>query len=239
MTFALPALSTSTDPASRADTIYEAPPKPERAFQGPGREPVADLGLELRARLGRLLRVPDRVRFGLHAVADHAEDLRRVLLPARGLQLELPDGAMAMDGEETVELGHEAPGFRLLPKPSESLLRGMLDQQLGHLRDAPGLPGQGRDPAAHLRGQHPLRARAEERHRVGSQRRDPAAQHLLEKAHPGSEAHGGGVHEEGHVANGIEERGETQKDMETFAAAFSRWDSQAIWGGSFVTKESF
>ena len=41
------------------------------------------------------------------------------------------------------------------------------------------------------------------------------------------------------MANGIEERGETQKDMETFAAAFSRWDSQAIWGGSFVTKESF
>jgi hypothetical protein len=31
----------------------------------------------------------------------------------------------------------------------------------------------------------------------------------------------------------------TQKDMETFAAAFAQWDSQAIWGGSFVTKESF
>jgi hypothetical protein len=31
----------------------------------------------------------------------------------------------------------------------------------------------------------------------------------------------------------------TEKDMETFAAAFSQWDSQAIWGGSFVTKESF
>ena len=31
----------------------------------------------------------------------------------------------------------------------------------------------------------------------------------------------------------------TQKDMKTFAAAFSQWDSQAIWGGSFVTKESF
>jgi hypothetical protein len=30
----------------------------------------------------------------------------------------------------------------------------------------------------------------------------------------------------------------TQKDMETFAAAFAQWDSQAIWGGSFVTKES-
>ena len=28
------------------------------------------------------------------------------------------------------------------------------------------------------------------------------------------------------------------KDMETFAAAFSQWDSQAIWGGSFVTKET-
>jgi hypothetical protein len=31
----------------------------------------------------------------------------------------------------------------------------------------------------------------------------------------------------------------TQKDMQTFAAAFSSWDGQAIWGGSFVTKESF
>ena len=27
------------------------------------------------------------------------------------------------------------------------------------------------------------------------------------------------------------------KDMEAFAAAFARWDTQAIWGGSFVTKE--
>jgi hypothetical protein len=31
----------------------------------------------------------------------------------------------------------------------------------------------------------------------------------------------------------------TEKDMESFAAAFSQWDSQAIWGGSFVTKETF
>ncbi len=31
----------------------------------------------------------------------------------------------------------------------------------------------------------------------------------------------------------------TRKDMEAFAAAFARWDSQAIWGGSFVTKETF
>jgi hypothetical protein len=31
----------------------------------------------------------------------------------------------------------------------------------------------------------------------------------------------------------------SQKDMETFAAAFAQWDSQAIWGGSFVTKETF
>jgi hypothetical protein len=30
----------------------------------------------------------------------------------------------------------------------------------------------------------------------------------------------------------------TRKDMEAFAAAFARWDQQAIWGGSFVTKES-
>jgi hypothetical protein len=30
----------------------------------------------------------------------------------------------------------------------------------------------------------------------------------------------------------------TEKDMNTFADAFSRWDAQAIWGGSFVTKES-
>lgn len=31
----------------------------------------------------------------------------------------------------------------------------------------------------------------------------------------------------------------TQKDMQAFAAAFGQWDGQAIWGGSFVTKESF
>jgi hypothetical protein len=31
----------------------------------------------------------------------------------------------------------------------------------------------------------------------------------------------------------------TAKDMETFTAAFERWDSAAIWGGSFVTKETF
>ncbi len=31
----------------------------------------------------------------------------------------------------------------------------------------------------------------------------------------------------------------TAKDMETFSAAFAQWDTQAIWGGSFVTKESF
>jgi hypothetical protein len=30
----------------------------------------------------------------------------------------------------------------------------------------------------------------------------------------------------------------SRKDMETFAAAFARWDTQAIWGGSFVTKET-
>jgi hypothetical protein len=29
----------------------------------------------------------------------------------------------------------------------------------------------------------------------------------------------------------------TRKDMESFAAAFAQWDNQAIWGGSFVTKE--
>ncbi len=29
----------------------------------------------------------------------------------------------------------------------------------------------------------------------------------------------------------------TREDMESFAAAFARWDTQAIWGGSFVTKE--
>ena len=31
----------------------------------------------------------------------------------------------------------------------------------------------------------------------------------------------------------------TRRDMEAFAAAFERWDAQAIWGGSFVTKQSF
>jgi len=30
----------------------------------------------------------------------------------------------------------------------------------------------------------------------------------------------------------------TEKDMDTFAQAFSQWDAQAIWGGSFVTKET-
>ena len=30
----------------------------------------------------------------------------------------------------------------------------------------------------------------------------------------------------------------TDKDMDTFARAFASWDSKAIWGGSFVTKES-
>jgi hypothetical protein len=30
----------------------------------------------------------------------------------------------------------------------------------------------------------------------------------------------------------------TRKDMEAFTTAFSQWDSQAIWGGSFVTKET-
>jgi hypothetical protein len=30
----------------------------------------------------------------------------------------------------------------------------------------------------------------------------------------------------------------TRKDMENFASAFARWDTQAIWGGSFVTKET-
>jgi len=30
----------------------------------------------------------------------------------------------------------------------------------------------------------------------------------------------------------------TRKDMETFTAAFAQWDNQAIWGGSFVTKET-
>ncbi len=29
-----------------------------------------------------------------------------------------------------------------------------------------------------------------------------------------------------------------RKDMDSFAAAFARWDTQAIWGGSFVTKET-
>jgi hypothetical protein len=31
----------------------------------------------------------------------------------------------------------------------------------------------------------------------------------------------------------------TAKDMQTFTAAFERWDKEAIWGGSFVTKETF
>jgi hypothetical protein len=31
----------------------------------------------------------------------------------------------------------------------------------------------------------------------------------------------------------------TSSDMQAFASAFARWDSQAIWGGSFVTKETF
>jgi hypothetical protein len=31
----------------------------------------------------------------------------------------------------------------------------------------------------------------------------------------------------------------TREDMNHFAAAFTEWDSQAIWGGSFVTKESW
>lgn len=30
----------------------------------------------------------------------------------------------------------------------------------------------------------------------------------------------------------------TRKDMEAFSAAFARWDEEAVWGGSFVTKES-
>ena len=30
----------------------------------------------------------------------------------------------------------------------------------------------------------------------------------------------------------------TDRDMATFAQAFSQWDSKAIWGGSFVTKET-
>jgi hypothetical protein len=30
----------------------------------------------------------------------------------------------------------------------------------------------------------------------------------------------------------------TARDMERFTQAFSQWDSQAIWGGSFVTKEN-
>jgi hypothetical protein len=30
----------------------------------------------------------------------------------------------------------------------------------------------------------------------------------------------------------------TRKDMENFAATFTAWDGQAIWGGSFVTKET-
>ncbi len=31
----------------------------------------------------------------------------------------------------------------------------------------------------------------------------------------------------------------SRADMENFAKAFAQWDSQAIWGGSFVTKESW
>jgi hypothetical protein len=31
----------------------------------------------------------------------------------------------------------------------------------------------------------------------------------------------------------------TSRDMRAFADAFARWDEQAIWGGSFVTKETF
>ena len=31
----------------------------------------------------------------------------------------------------------------------------------------------------------------------------------------------------------------TPQDMKTFTAAFKKWDTQAIWGGSFVTKESW
>jgi hypothetical protein len=30
----------------------------------------------------------------------------------------------------------------------------------------------------------------------------------------------------------------TSQDMEIFTRAFAQWDSQAIWGGSFVTKET-
>jgi hypothetical protein len=30
----------------------------------------------------------------------------------------------------------------------------------------------------------------------------------------------------------------TRKDMEAFSAAFAKWDEEAVWGGSFVTKES-
>lgn len=30
----------------------------------------------------------------------------------------------------------------------------------------------------------------------------------------------------------------TRKDMDGFSRAFSTWDKAAIWGGSFVTKES-
>lgn len=30
----------------------------------------------------------------------------------------------------------------------------------------------------------------------------------------------------------------TRKDMDAFSKAFQAWDQQAIWGGSFVTKES-
>ncbi len=30
----------------------------------------------------------------------------------------------------------------------------------------------------------------------------------------------------------------SRKDMDAFTKAFQAWDGQAIWGGSFVTKES-
>jgi hypothetical protein len=30
----------------------------------------------------------------------------------------------------------------------------------------------------------------------------------------------------------------SRKDMDAFTKAFQAWDGEAIWGGSFVTKES-
>lgn len=30
----------------------------------------------------------------------------------------------------------------------------------------------------------------------------------------------------------------SSRDMETFSRAFGAWDKEAIWGGSFVIKES-